>query len=172
MSYQNNWPFLIYMLKASHLFNNTFVNFELSCNTLWSMSQQVFKDNQRIVRYPPLLPLKLEEPDAIITYLVWWTLNQTIIYRWEASREKEQCKKPRNLLCKISTILVKSSSSKAAFEIEAKVLVSGAQGFPFVASSVNLHRLNIKHRKFFRSELIQSHKKNLESKPDHRTKPI
>jgi len=41
-------------------------------------------------------------------------------------------------LCRISTILQKSSTSKAALEMDPRVGLSGAHGFPLVTSPVNL----------------------------------
>lgn len=45
-----------------------------------------------------------------------------------------------NLLRKISTILQKSSTSKAALEITPMVRASGGHEFPFITSSVILYK--------------------------------
>lgn len=62
--FQKFRPFLIYVLKAFHISDDIFVTLKLLCNTFWSMSQQMLKNNQRVVRDPPIFPFKLEQSDT------------------------------------------------------------------------------------------------------------
>jgi hypothetical protein len=71
----------------------------------------------------------------------------------DKKKEKQKSKNKNNvntmnLLCRISTILVKSSSSKAALEMEPRVGIAGAHVFPLVASSVTLQMLKASSERY------------------------